>query len=689
MLKTYTYLNREISWLSFNERVLQEAQDKKLPLIERLKFLGIYSSNLDEFFSVRVGTLKRIINSGVKSKSIIGSSPKKTLIEIQTRVLKNRYVFEALFNEIKNELEKENIYIINEQEIDEDGEEFLKDYFNREVRSRLIPIMLSSHKEFPYLKNLVVYLALYLVKKSAPTKPDYALIEIPTDVLPRFVILPSKGNRINIIMIDDLIRFSLKNIFAVFEYDQLSAYALKITRDAEIDIQDDVTKSLFEKISRSVKQRQTGQPVRIVFDEEMPKDLLHFILKKNDLSDFPNMVPGGRYHNARDFMNFPEINNKKLIHPAMQNLPHRVMENQPSIFRIMDKQDLLMHYPYQSFRYFIDFLREAAIDPQVVSIKMTLYRVARNSNVINALINAVHNGKEVTVIMELQARFDEEANIYWTRKLEEAGARVISGIQGLKVHAKLCLVKRKQGKGGKLYANISTGNYNESTAKLYVDHSLFTANEKITKEIDHVFDFLENNYKSYAYKHLLVGPYLFRSKISAMIDNEIKNAEKGLKAEIRVKLNSFVDKILADKLYKASQSGVKVRMVIRGICSLIAGKNKLSENIEIVSIVDRFLEHSRIYYFYNNGKPKVYLSSADWMIRNLDNRVEVAVPIYDKQIQKELYDFIDIQLSDNVKARLIDSDMSNRFKESTGVKVRAQKEITNYLKKITEVSEGD
>ena len=678
--KTKKYINREISWLSFNARVLQEAEDPSVPLIERMKFLGIFSSNLDEFFRVRVGSLQRMIDAGVKAKAQFGSKPKKIFNEVQKRVIPVRKRFDKVFNVLLQELEQKKIFIINEKELTENQEKFVQNYFSHEVRPRLIPIMLDILPEFPYLKNQIIYLAIYLERERDPKEIKYALIEVPADVLPRLILLPKEDDNNYIIMLDDVIRFGLKNIFAIYNYDTWAAYTIKLTRSAEFEIEDDITKSFYEKISDSIKQRQKGQAVRFVYDQEIPDDLLKFVLEGNHLEDLENLIPGVRYHNARDFMNFPNIDKPELCEKKSEPLPHKDIVAHLSMFDAIREKDILLHYPYQSFDYIIDLLREAAIDQNVTSIKITLYRVAKYSNIVNALINAIKNGKKVTVLMELQARFDEEANIYWIRRLEEEGAKVIEGVPGLKVHAKICLITRKEDEGKVRYSTIGTGNFNETTARLYSDHTLLTANENLTDEVDKVFDFLEHNYKTFTFKHLLVAPFYMRKKILKLIKNEIKNVKAGKEAYIFVKLNSLVDQTIINKLYDASQAGVKIKMMVRSICSLVPGVEGVSENIEVFSIVDKYLEHSRIFIFCNDGEEKYYISSADWMIRNLDNRVEVATPIYDPNIQKELKTFLDIQFKDNVKSRFLDEGQNNIYRRTPDEKkYRAQDKLYTLL----------
>lgn len=680
MAKTKDYVNREISWLSFNERVLQEAMDPNVPLLERLKFLGIFSSNQDEFFSVRVGTLQRMVDAGVKSKAMVSGSPKKIMKDVHDIVLRLRDKFDTAFRDISRELGNNNIFLVDETELNEEQQAFLKVYFNEKVRHRLVPIMIRNLPSFPYLRNHAVYLAVAMYQYREPQQFNYALIEIPTDVLPRFIVLPPSEKGTCIIMLDDVIRFGLGDIFSSFVHDSIKAYTIKLTRDAELDFVDDITKSFFEKVTESLKARERGEPVRFVYDKDMPEDLLEFILSGLYLTGSENIVPGGRYHNARDFMNFPVVGPESFVYQKDIPLPHRGLMEQKSMFTAIKKKDILLHYPYQSFGYHIDLLREAAIDPDVISIKTTLYRVAKASSVVNALINAVKNGKDVTVVIELQARFDEERNMYWTRKLEEAGAKIIDGVPNLKVHSKLCHITRREGNELVQYSCIGTGNFNEDTAKLYCDHTLMTANKNITNEVEHIFDFLRYNYKSYIYNHLLVSPLHMRKKLTRLINNEKKNAAEGKPAYIFAKMNSLVDAQMIQKLYEASKKGVKIRLIVRGICSLVPGVKGMSENIEVISIVDKYLEHSRVLIFCNGGKERYYISSADWMGRNLDSRIEVAVPIYDKDLQRELRDYMEMQFRDNTKARTINEFQDNTYRKGgEGETYRAQVDIYRYL----------
>jgi polyphosphate kinase len=675
-------INREISWLSFNERVLQEAEDPEVPLIERLKFLGIYSSNLDEFFRVRVSSLRRMVAAGIYPKSVYGGTPRSILKKIHHIVVEQRKRYDKVYEDLEKELEKENIFIVNESELNDKQQQFIQRYFEEEVRPALVPIMLDAVPQFPYLKNQVIYLAIQLTQGGETPSCRYALIEVPTDVLPRYTVLPRIDNRNYLIMLDDIIRYGLEDIFSIFEFDRISAYTIKITRDAELDIDDDVTLSTLENISKSVEQRSTAQVVRFVYDREIPKEFLSYILRSTNLTRLDNIIPGGRYHNARDFMNFPDIGPAKLRYRKPPALRQKRIAAGKSVLDTIKVGDVLMHYPYQTFGHLIDLLREAAIDPQVRSIKATLYRVAKDSKVVNALVNAIRNGKKVTVLLELQARFDEEANIYWTQQLRKEGARVLGGVPGLKVHAKLGLITRKEGNKLVDYAIIGTGNYNEVTAQIYTDHILLTADKRIGKEVRKLFDFLRNNYKTYNYKHLIVSPYNTRKVFSKLIRGEIKNAKAGNEAFIHAKLNSLVDIEMIEKLYDASKVGVKIRLIVRSICSLVPGVNNLSENIEVTSIVDKYLEHSRIFVFCNGGDEKVFLSSADWMVRNLDHRVEVTTPIYDKAIREELKQYLDIQFRDNVKARVINEKQDNQFRAENGDEPhRAQFGMHSWLRK--------
>lgn len=674
-------INRDLSWLSFNARVLQEAEDRSVPLLERMRFLGIFSNNLDEFFRVRVATIRRMKKFGKKGKQIIGADPSKLLEKIQQIVVWQQEKFNHLYTGIVSELEKENIFIVNEKKLNKEQQVFVKEYFERQVSTFVIPIMIDSAPKFPYLKDRMTYLAVRITKSKKEKKIKYALIEVPTDVLPRFVVLPSLEDKKYIILLDDIIRFSLKDIFSLFTYETIDSYSVKMTRDSQLDIDTDVSKSLMEKISKSVKQRSKGEPVRLVYDKAIPANFLDFILRKIKLRESECLIPGGRYHNYKDFINFPRIGRKDLWNQTLAPSEHPGFKGQKSLLNVIRKKDILISYPYHTFNHIIDILREAAIDPKVLSIKITLYRVANNSSIVNALINAVRNGKQVTAVVELHARFDEEINIFYSSKLQEEGVEVIFGVPGLKVHSKLFLITQHEENKIINYAHIGTGNFNENTAKTYCDHALLTVDKTITNEVEKLFGFYLNNYKAGTYNHLIVSPFNTRKRFSSLIANEIRNANEGKDAWMILKMNSFVDKEMIEKLYEASNAGVKIKLIVRGICSLVPGMKGKSENIESISIVDTFLEHSRIYIFCHGGNNKFYLASGDWMYRNLDYRSEVAVPINDPDLQEELRKYIAIQLRDNCKARLLNSIQGeNVYVRSSGkTPIRSQYEIQKWL----------
>lgn len=674
-LKEYT--NREISWLHFNERVLQEAVDESTPLIERARFLGIFSNNRDEFFRVRVATLRRLVKYEAKHE-IEDTNTEALLEEITEIVNAQEKRFTDAYKKLLVDLEKNNIYFLNEKNISKEQGEYLRTYFNEEVRSFLFPIMLKRFKKLDSLKDDQFYLAIDLQKDDVS---DYALVQVPIGEVPRFIELPSEGDKHFLMMLDDVIRYCLDDVFSIFGYTKFEAYTIKFTRDAELDIDNDVSKSFLEIMSESIKQRTKGEPVRFVYDEETPEELLQTLIKKFSITKRDQTRAGGRYHNMKDFMSFPKVGKKKLSYPPMPPLPHPELKTSRSILDVIREKDVMLHFPYQSFQYIVDLLREASIDPQVRSIKMTFYRAARESKVMNALINAARNGKYVTVFMELQARFDEKANIYWTEKLQAEGVRIIQTIPNYKVHSKLILIRRKEDGGNVYYANISTGNFNESTAKVYADDSLLTSNQDIAKEVNEVFHLFESKFTIPTFDHLIVAPFRIRDFFLEKLDQEIKNAEEGKDAWAVLKMNSLVDKKIVRKLYKASIAGVKITLIVRGICVLKSGEPIISENINAFSIVDKYLEHSRVYVFGNDGNPEYYISSADWMQRNFDHRVEVLCPIRDKAIQKELWDMLEIQMKDNVKARHLNLNDLNTYKKTNeAVKSRSQFEIYEYFK---------
>lgn len=681
-----TYIPKEISWLSFNERVLQEAENKDVPLVERFKFLGIYSNNLDEYFRVRVATLKRLSLLGEKSKNILGYNAKATLKKIQQVVLSQNEKFETIYSDLLKELEKHRIHFVNEKELTPEQAEFVHRFFHKEVRTRLMPFLIGKDGDLPNLTDDAIYLAISLVKKGSEKK-RFALLEVPTEVLPRFIVLPESGDDKYVMFLDDVIRSGLKDIFFLFDFDEVTAHTIKLTKDAELDIADDISESYIDKLERSLQQRKWGTPTRFIYDRDMPKDLLKILTKKLNFGPADVTIPANRYHNFKDFMKFPNLGKKKFYYEPLVPVTHSDIQPGKSILSAINKKDIMLMFPYHPFDHFIDLLREASIDPYVTSIEITLYRLARNSSVINALMNAVRNGKEVTTVVELQARFDEEANILWGNKLSDEGVKVIYGVPGLKVHSKLCLITRVKNDATQRYAAVGTGNFNEDTARIYTDHLLLTQNKKITNEVLKAFNFFNANYKKENYYHLILSPFLLRNKITLLIENEIKFAKAGKKAFIYIKLNNLTDSEVIDQLYEASRAGVNIRLIIRGMISLVPGVKEMSENIKAIGIVDRFLEHTRFMIFHNGGDEEYFISSADLMTRNIEHRIEVTCPVFDERIRKQMKEIFLLQWKDNVKARRLDANLSNEFVEHDKKEIRSQIEVYNYLKKASE--EGD
>ncbi|WP_370870482.1 polyphosphate kinase 1 [Daejeonella sp.] len=681
MPKNIPLINREVSWLYFNDRVLQEAADKSVPLVERIRFLAIFSSNLDEFYRVRVATLNRLSNLNTRSKAILGFSPRKILNQIKNIVVRQERKFNHLYEDvIVKELERERIFLINETQLNVTRGSFVREYFREKILSTLVPVMINKNEPFPELKDRAIYLFVRLVQTKNKEKSRFALIEIPTDVSGRFIVLPETNNLKFITLIDDIVRYCLDDIFFIFEYDSIEAYSVQLTRDAELDLDIHVSEKFIDALSKSLLKRGKGKPMRLLYDTDMPLDMLTYLVAELDLTA-DGLIPGNRYHNFKDFIGFPNVGRPELEYPKLVPLPVNELSTVSSIFAQISRKDYLINLPYQSFDYIIHFLREAAIDPKVREIKITLYRLAENSRIIHALINAAKNGKKVSCMLELKARFDEQANIYWTNRLEEEGVVVNYGMPDYKVHSKICLIRRTEKGKDRYYANLATGNYNEKTAKLYCDHSLFTANPLITAELVTFFDGLQKQVFYSAYKHLIVSPLESRQKINTLINKEIKTAKAGKNASIILKMNSLTDVAIIEKLYEASNAGVKIKLIIRGMCCLVSGIAGFSENIEVISIIDRYLEHARVWIFGDAGRQNVYLSSADMMARNLDHRVEVGFPILDAEIRSEILDIINIQLKDNTKAREINELNNNRYRK-TGTKVhsRAQTDIYTYLK---------
>lgn len=684
MSKNNIYIEKELSWLAFNRRVLQEAAHKSNPLIERIRFLGIYSSNLDEFYKVRFAELKRRII--IRNEQGSDARLRQLAAKIRTQVLQTDLMFADLYNELLLEMARNRIFLINEHQLSANQQIWLHDYFTQNLRQHIVPVIVTSETNLvEFLKDDYTYLAVELIRNDSTR---YALLEIPTDKVPRFVFLPSEVPRRgkSIILLDNILRYCLDDIFkGFFDYDELKAYSIKMTRDAEYDLIPEMESSLMELMSTSLKQRLTAEPVRFIYQRDMPKFLVDFLCKKLAISQYDSIIPGGRYHNFKDFINFPDTGKVSLVNRPLPQLRHSWFDKETfrNSFDVIRERDVLLYYPYHTFGHTLELLRQASFDPGVLSIKINIYRVAKDSHIIDSMIHAAHNGKKVTVVVELQARFDEEANIQWSRRLTEAGVRVLFSAPGLKIHAKLFLISRKEGDSVVRYAHIGTGNFNERTARLYTDYSLLTSDARLTEEVRRVFNFIENPYRPASFEYLLVSPQNTRRQLYGMIDREITSARQGLPSGITLKLNNLVDDGLVDRLYAASCCGVKVNLLVRGMCSLIPGLKGISDNIRVISIVDRYLEHDRVYIFENGGDKCIYLSSADWMTRNIDHRIEVAVPLLDPCLKKMVLDIMNILFSDNVKAREMDRELNNGYvPRGNRRKVQAQPAIHHYIKSL-------
>jgi len=676
-IKKIPLINREISWLYFNDRVLQEASDPTVPLIDRIRFLAIFSSNLDEFYRVRVATMSRLSNLNEKAKEVLGYNPKKILNQIKNVVVKQERKFNNLYeNIIVKQLAEEKIFLLNDKQLNVTRGAFVKNYFRERLLATLVPIMLDEAQAFPELRDRAIY---FFVKLTTGKKSRYALIEIP-DNLSRFLVLPDTNNLKFIILLDDIIRYALEDIFFIFDHDTIEAYSIQLTRDAELDLDKEVSEKFIDALSKSLQKRKKGKPMRLLYDTDMPLEMVTYLVSKMGIHA-ENLIPGNRYQNFKNFINFPNVGRPELEYTPYPPLPVEGLSFGKSLMGMIAQKDYMVSTPYQSFDYIIHFLREAAIDPKVKEISISLYRVASNSRIIHALINAAKNGKKVNCLMELRARFDEQNNITYSSRLEEEGVNVLYGISGYKVHSKICLVTRTEKGKPVHYAFLSTGNFNESTARIYADHTLFTANKKLTDDLAEVFKALKQNQFAKGLKYLIVSPIDSRPAIYKLIDNEIKSAKAGKPAYMILKMNSLADEQIITKLYQASNAGVKIKMIIRGMCCLVPGVKGFSENIEVISIVDKYLEHARVHIYCNGGKELIYLTSADFMTRNIDNRVEVGFPIYDEELKKEIREMINIQLEDNTKAREINSQNNNKYhKTHSDIPCRAQIDIYNYLK---------
>jgi len=675
--KKIPLINREISWLYFNDRVLQEASDPTVPLIERIRFLAIFSSNLDEFYRVRVATLSRLAALNLKSKELLGFNPKKILSQIKSIVVKQERKFYNLYeNIIMKELAEEKIFILNEKQLNVTRGTFVKNYFREKLLATLVPIMLDESRPFPELRDRGVYFFVKLIKNQ---KARYALIDL-RESLSRFLVLPETNNLKFIILLDDIVRYALEDMFFIFDHDTIEAYSIQLTRDAELDLDKEVSEKFIDALTKSLSKRKRGKPMRLLYDSEMPLEMVSYLVRNIGLHA-ENLIPGNRYLNFKNFIAFPNVGRPELEYAPYPPLPVEGLSFGKSLMEMIAKKDYMVNTPYQSYDYVIHLLREAAIDPKVKEISIALYRLADHSHVINALVNAAKNGKKVNCLIELRARFDEQNNITYSSRLEEDGVNVLYGVPNYKVHSKICLVTRHEKGKPVHYACLSTGNYNEKTAKLYADHTLFTANKKITSDLVEVFRALKVNQLAKGLKHLMVSPIDSRPALYKLIDNEIKNAKAGKEAYMILKMNSLADEQMVAKLYQASNAGVKIKMVIRGMCCLVPGLKGYSENIEVISIVDKYLEHARVHIYCNGGDELIYLTSADFMTRNIDNRVEVGFPIYDEELKREIREIIDIQLEDNTKAREINSQNNNRYRKTkSDIACRAQIDIYNYLK---------
>jgi polyphosphate kinase len=674
-MRKYTFKNRELSWLDFNERVLQEAADITVPLIERLRFIGIFSNNLDEFYKVRYATVKRLALSKKKVKKFYKGENAKDLLNLITeRAIELQNRSNLILDFILKDLEKENIFIADEQSIPKDSISYIKSFFLDKIQPKLKIVLLNEKDDFPQLSESSCFLIIKVESKNKNL--NYAIVQFP-DKFERFIVIKNQDVKY-VIMIDDIIRYHLFEIFKIFNPSNISANMIKFSRDAELDFDDDISKSYLEKISQSVKDRLKGDPLRFVYDKEIDPNTLKFLLEKMNInSEIDSIIPGGKYHNKKDYMNFPILNND-LAYDKIEQLVIKDFYKHKTVFESIDERDFLVHTPFHKFNHILTFLSEASIDPEVKRICITIYRLSKLSSVANTLINAAKNGKEVVVQIELQARFDETNNIDYAKLMQDQGVKLIFGIPTLKVHAKVCVVEKLINNKILKYGFISTGNFNESTAKIYTDFTIFTSNQSLLDEISNVFEFFSFNYKKFKYEKLIISPYNTKKFFKSLIKNEIKNANRGKDAFIKIKLNNITNYEMIKELYKAAEEGVKIYLIVRGICCLIPDQKNTHNNIELISIVDKFLEHTRMFIFCNNGKNKTYISSADWMTRNLDNRVEVTIPIEDEKISNQLNEIFSIYWNDNQKSRYVNSENNNEYRKNELGIIRSQSQVYNY-----------
>lgn len=686
MESTDLYYPKELSWLAFNERVLQEAADRNNPAVERIRFLGIYSNNLDEFFRVRVADVKRLIliahNAGNDEEA---EHQRLLLVQIQRKVVELSKKFDTIHKEVVKNLARYNIYILPKNQLNDYQRAWVRNYFINKVLRHIAPILIDKKTDLlSRLNGTAVYL--YVALRREGRNPRFAAVQVPTGEISRFHLIPPQKSRKNkhIIMLDDMIQLCMEDIFRGFvKFDTLESYSFKMTRDSEYSINDEIDESYVEKMSESMKQRLIAEPVRVIHDQDMPEDMVEDLQKRLKVTKLDTLHSAGHYRNFKDFIGFPNVGRDYLENSKLPAIDTRDFSGYNTVFDAISAHDILLYYPYHRFLHFTEFLRQAAFDPSVKSIRLNIYRVASHSRIVSSLIDAVDNGKKVTVVVELRARFDEEANIEWSKRMTDAGIRVVLGIPSLKIHSKLCIVSREE--RGKLmhYAHFGTGNFNEKTAKIYTDYSLFTKNQEMAEEANSVFELISYPYRRFKFQHLQISPLNARTKIQSLIRQEIQFLKEGHDAQITFKINNLVDKELIDDLYRASQAGMKIRGIVRGMCGLRPGVKGLSENIELISIVDRFLEHPRVMIFNGGGNRKVYISSADWMTRNMDNRIEVGAPIYDETLQQRIVDIMEIQFKDTLKARQIDKDQLNQYvKRGNRKKLRSQEEIYTYLKQL-------
>ncbi|MBL1407298.1 polyphosphate kinase 1 [Sphingobacterium faecale] len=679
------FVPRDISWLSFNGRVLQEAADKTVPLISRIKFLGIFSNNMDEFFRVRVAGLKRALAVDEKeAKNIFFEKPQLILNELNAKVIKQQKKFDNTWREVQKEMAKQRVYIKTANDLSEEQKQFVKHYYIEEIESSVIPLLLDDQRPMPYLRDKSLYLGIAMKKADWQYETKFAIIEIPTAQIGRFILLPAPKKEVHVILLEDVITFNLPHIFSFFGFDEFTANAFKITRDAEFDLDNDINTNFADKIAKAVKSRRKGKPTRFVFDHQMDPNLVDFLIKKLNISKKDSIIPGQKIHNFKDFMDFPAIFRKYHKPKERNSFLHPDLADQTRITDVITKKDILLSFPYHTFEHIIDLLREAAMDPEVISIQITAYRLASNSKVANALVNAVRNGKDVTVMLELRARFDEAHNLEWKDRFEMEGVKVLLGIPNKKIHAKLGIIRKRVNGKTIQYGFVSTGNINEKTAKLYGDYCMLTSNRNVMADINKIFNALRRPQQELTEtlkmgKGLLVCPTDMRDTLIGYFDTEIAEAKAGKKAQVIVKINSLSDKILIKKIYEAAEAGVKIEMIVRSIYCAV-NQNTFVHPIHAISIVDEYLEHARVFYFYNAGKELTYISSADWMTRNLDHRIEAAVKINDKKIKAEILDMLKIQLKDNVKARWLNNNLNNEYVKNNEAEFRSQIELYKYLK---------